>query len=78
MTLKRIYLVKRNLYIYNTRNILPYLMWDITNTPSCRHNVFIVSHGIVGPNKQTPFKGPNKPPHQGQKSALIPFVMVHS
>ena len=31
--LKRVYLVKRNLYIYSVRNLLSYLMWDITNTP---------------------------------------------
>ena len=25
---KRVYLVKRNLYIYSAMNFLPYLMWD--------------------------------------------------
>ena len=28
--LKHVYLVKRSLYIYSDRNILPYPMWDIT------------------------------------------------
>ena len=31
--LKRVYFVKRSLYIYSVRNILSYPMWDITNTP---------------------------------------------
>ena len=35
-------------------------MWDVTNTPPCRHNVLVVSHKIAGPNKQTPLVGPNK------------------
>ena len=33
MVLKHVYMVKRSLYIYSTRNFFPYLMWDITNTP---------------------------------------------
>ena len=37
-TLKRVYLVKRNLYIYSVRNFLSYPIWDITNTSPCRHN----------------------------------------
>ena len=53
-------------------------MWDITNTPPCRHNVFVVSHGIAEPNRQTPLTEPNKPPHRGQGSALIPFVTTHT
>ena len=76
--LKRVYLVKRSLYIYSAKNILPYPMWDITNTPPCRHNVLVVSHGIVGLNKQTPLTEPNKPPHRGWGLALIPFVTTHS
>ena len=74
--LKRVYLVKRSIYIYSARNFPPYPMWDVTNTPPCRYNVLVVSHGIVGPNKQTPLTGPNKPPHRGRGSALIPFVMA--
>ena len=30
MALKRIYLVKRSLYIYSARNFIPYLIWDVT------------------------------------------------
>ena len=33
MALKHVHLVKRSLYIYSVRNFLPYLMWDVTNTP---------------------------------------------
>ena len=51
--LKRVYLVRRSLYIYSARNLLPYPMWDITNTLSCKHNVLVVSHGITGPNRQS-------------------------
>ena len=76
--LKRVYLVKRSLYIYSVRNLLPYPMWDITNTPPCRHNVLVVSHGITGPNRQTPLTEPNKPPHRGRGSALIPFVTTRT
>ena len=42
--------------------------------PPYRHNVFIVPHGIIGSNKQIPLTGPNKPPHQGRGSTMIPFV----
>ena len=31
-TLKHVYRVKRSLYIYSTKNFIPYLMCDITNT----------------------------------------------
>ena len=71
-TLKRVYLVKRNLYIYSVIYFFPYLMWDITNTLPCRHNVLVVSHGIAGPNRQTPFTGPNKPPHWGRVGENVP------
>ena len=71
------YLVKMSLYIYSVKNFFPYPMWDITNTPICRHNVLVVSHGIAGSNRQTPLTGPNKPPHRGWGSALIPFVTTH-
>ena len=54
-------------------------MWDVTNILSCRHNVLIVFHEIAGSNKQTPLTEPNKqPPHQGQGSALIPFVTIRT
>ena len=50
-----------------------------SQTPSlCRHNILVVSHGIVGPNKQTPLTGPNKLPHRGRGSTLIPFVMTRT
>ena len=75
--LKCVYLVKRSLYIYSARNILPYsMMWDITNTPPYKHNILVVSHGIAGSNKQTPLMGLNKPLHRGRGSALIPFVTI--
>ena len=64
------HLVKRSLYIYSAKNFLPYSMWDITNTLSCKHNVLVVSHGIAGPNKWTP----KQTPHRGRGSVLIPFV----
>ena len=63
--LKRVYLVKRSLYIYSARNFLSYPMWDITNTLPCRHNVLVVSHGIARSNRQTPLTGSNKPPTPG-------------
>ena len=66
------------LHIYSSKNFFPYLMWDITNTPPCRHNVLVVSYGIAGPNRQTPHSGSNKSSHQGQGSTLIPFVMTHT
>lgn len=34
MTLKRVYRIKKSLYIYDSKNFLPYPMWDITNPPS--------------------------------------------
>ena len=77
-TLKVVYLVRRSLYIYSVRNFSPYPMWDVTNTPPCKHNVLVVSHGIAGPNRQTPLTGPNKPPHRGRGLTLIPFVTTCS
>ena len=38
------------------------MIWDIINTPPCRHNIIIVSHGIVGLNRKTPPTEPNKLP----------------
>ena len=29
MILKRIYEIKNDLYIYNVRNFIPYLMWNV-------------------------------------------------
>ncbi|KAJ9690896.1 hypothetical protein PVL29_013179 [Vitis rotundifolia] len=40
-------------------------MWDITKHLSYKHNVIIVSHGIAGPNEQTPLIRLNKPSHRG-------------
>ena len=56
--LKCVYQVKKSSYLYSTRKFLPYPTWDVTNTPPpppppWRHNVLVVSHGIIGPNKQT-------------------------
>ena len=59
--LKRVYLVKRSLYMYNAKNILPYPMWDITNTPPWRHNVLVVSYGMRGQTKKHPLRGQTNP-----------------
>ena len=64
--------------ILENKVFLLYLMWDITNTSPCRHNVLVVSHWIAGSNRQIPIIGPNKPPHRGRGSALIPFVTTHT
>lgn len=64
-TLKCIYKVKKSFYIYSTRNFLSYLIWDIINTPPCRHNIILVSHGIARPNRKTPPTEPNKSPISG-------------
>ena len=54
MVLKRIYIIKRSLYLYNIKNFILYPTWNITNTPSYKYNGLIVSHGIVGSKRQTP------------------------
>ena len=36
-------------------------MWDVTNTPPCRHNILVVSHGIAGPNGTNPHIGVGEP-----------------
>lgn len=46
-----VYMVKRGSYIYSAKNFSPYPMWDMTIILSCRHNIFVVSHGIAEPNK---------------------------
>ena len=61
MALKRVYRVKRSPYLYNAKNFPPYLMWDITNIPPCKHNVLIVSHKIAGSNRRTPQRGQTNP-----------------
>ena len=64
--LKRVYLVEKSLYLFSARKFLPYSIWDVTNTSSCRHNVLIVSYEIARPNKLTPPTGPNETdPHFG-------------
>ena len=45
-SLKRVYLVKRSLYIYSTRNILPYPMWDITLSFSFPSQTFLTSRDL--------------------------------
>ena len=77
-TLKSIFKVKKSSYLYKIRNFLLYPMWDITNTPPCRHNIPVVSHRITGPNRKTPFMRPNKPPHRSHGSTLISFVTTHT
>ncbi|RVX04236.1 Hydroxyproline O-galactosyltransferase HPGT1 [Vitis vinifera] len=32
-------------------------MWDIINIPPCKHNVFVVPHGITWPNRKHPSWG---------------------
>lgn len=56
--LKRVYNLKMSLYIYiySIENFFSYLTWDITIT-ICRHNILVVSHIILRPNKQTTFVG---------------------
>ena len=57
--LKRVYKVKKTPYLYSAKNFPPYPMWDFTTPPPlpCRHNILVVSYGIVAPNKQTPLWG---------------------
>ena len=61
MALKHIYLVKKSSYLHSSKNFFPCLMWGITITnPPYKHNVLVMSHGIIGPNRQTKLKGLNK------------------
>ena len=66
--IKCVYMVKRD--SYNVVNFHPYSMWDITNTPSYKHNVIVVSHGIEKQNRQTPFMRLNKPPYWDRGSSF--------
>ena len=52
--LKRVYLVKRNLYIYSVRNLLSYLMWDITNTPHADTMSSLCPMGLRGQTDKHP------------------------
>ena len=56
-TLKCVYRVTRSAYLCSVRNFPPYPMWDFINTPLYRHNVLVVSHGIVGLDRQIPLWG---------------------
>lgn len=51
MTLKCIYMVKRRPYMYSVKKFSPYLMVYMTIILPCKHNIFIVSHEIAGPNR---------------------------
>ena len=77
-TLKCVYRVTRSAYLCSVRNFPPYPMWDFINTPPYRHNVLVVSHGIVGLNRQTSHTGLNKLLYRGQGSTLIPFETSRS
>ena len=77
-TLKNIYKVKRNSYIYSSSNFLLYPMWHISNILPCRHNIVVVSHGMVGLNRQTTHNVPDKPLYWGQGLVLMSFVMTRS
>ena len=52
--LKHVYLVKRSLYIYSVRNFLPYLMWDITNTPHADTMSSLCPMGLRGQTDKHP------------------------
>ena len=47
-TLKRIYKVTRSPYLYSAMNFLPYLMWDVTNTPHANTTSSLCSIGLWG------------------------------
>ena len=49
MVLKRIYKVKKNLYIYSAKKFIPYPMWDMTK-------VFNVIYVKTSFNHKTRFK----------------------
>ena len=59
--LKRVYLVKRNLYIYSARNILPYSMWDITNTPHTDTTSSLCPMRLRGQTNKHPLRSQTNP-----------------
>lgn len=44
----------------------------------CKHNILVVSHEIVGKNRDIFLTRPNKPLNWDRKSTLILFIMIHS
>ena len=64
MALKHVYLVKMNLYIYSTRNLLPYPMWDITNTPHADTTSSLCHMGLRGQTDKHPLRSQTNP-HTG-------------
>ena len=62
-------------YLYNVKNFLPYLMWDVTNTPMQTQRPRCVSLDYGAKRINTFYEAKhNGPPHRSQRSALIPFV----
>lgn len=69
----------RGAHIYIvSKSFFSYPMWDIIITSHVAHDILIVSHKIVGTNRQTLLARSNKLSHWGRESILIPFVMTHS
>ena len=78
--LRRVYRL-RGIHTYIASRIFPPIQCGMSQTPTppppCRHNVLVVSHEIMGPNRQTPLWGQTNPtPRSG--STLIPFVTTRS
>ena len=44
----------------------------------CKHNILVVSHEIVGKNRDISLTRPNKSLNWDRKSTLISFIMIHS
>ena len=72
MALKHVYLIKRGLSYIVPKTFSPIRCGTSQTPPPCKHNILVVSHGIVGPNKH-PY-GTKQTPHRGRGSTLIPFV----
>ena len=54
------------------------IQYEISQSLSCRDNVFVVSYRIVGLNKQINFVGQNKLLYKNQGLNMILFVMICS
>ena len=54
--LKRVYRIKMSLYIYSVRNFLPYLVWDVTNTPHADITSSLYPIGLWGQTNKHPLQ----------------------
>lgn len=77
MTLKLVYIVQKDLYLYSTNNFFSFLMWDITDIPIQKQCPCCVLWDYEAKLTNTPHEV-KQTLHRGQGSFLILFVITRT